>query len=429
MKIEYINHASLLITTCGKKILTDPWLIGPSWAQNEWLFPQNNHEPEYFNNIDYLYISHGHEDHLHKESIDWLPNYIKKIPLIIPLFDSADYFVDTIKEYGLENYIMLKNNESINLDSNIFFKMFINQSDHDSSLLIESEETSVFLQTDNLLSNEESLKIGDNHKIDICFTITCLTGPFPGFYNMSKSNMMKAVEMKKKNSQNFSLNIVKNINPKYVVPYASDICYFGEDFYANELHRDDKQMYKKLVEQKSNVKEVLIMNPHDSIIIEKGNLIEKNISLKNVQNNIGYHYFRNKDYVEKIQSIRAKDNIGNLEKYVKIFYNSLSALNNTWNLDNFNVFWEIKDSKQIKIFLEHSLGKELNLIYKESDFDYDLKINLDLYRLKHLIYNKYEMGFLSLWNGGFKCERNSIEYTALEKNFWDWILSLNFNFY
>ena len=52
MKIEYINHASLLITTCGKKILTDPWLIGPSWAQNEWLFPQNNHEPEYFINRD-----------------------------------------------------------------------------------------------------------------------------------------------------------------------------------------------------------------------------------------------------------------------------------------------------------------------------------------------------------------------------------------
>ena len=70
----------------------------------------------------------------------------------------------------------------------------------------------------------------------------------------------------------------------------------------------------------------------------------------------------------------------------------------------------------------------LNLIYKESGFDYDLKINLDLYRLKHLIHNKYEMGFLSLWNGGFKCERNSLEYTALEKNFWDWILSLNFNF-
>ena len=32
MKITYLTHASLLIEAGGKRILTDPWLVGPSWG-------------------------------------------------------------------------------------------------------------------------------------------------------------------------------------------------------------------------------------------------------------------------------------------------------------------------------------------------------------------------------------------------------------
>jgi hypothetical protein len=56
------------------------------------------------------------------------------------------------------------------------------------------------------------------------------------------------------------------------------------------------------------------------------------------------------------------------------------------------------------------------------DLQYDLIIHLDLYRLKHLINNNYAMGFMSLWNGGFKCSRNNLEYKSIEKNFWKWLV-------
>ena len=49
------------------------------------------------------------------------------------------------------------------------------------------------------------------------------------------------------------------------------------------------------------------------------------------------------------------------------------------------------------------------------DFKYDLFIHLDLYRVKHLINNNYPLSFMSLWNGGFKCSRDSLEYNPIEK--------------
>ena len=101
MFIEYINHACILIDTGQEKILTDPWLDGPSWANNLWLFPKSNHMPEYFEDIDYIYISHGHEDHLHSKSIEWLPEHLKKVPIIVPDF-GVDYFVKTLNKYKTE---------------------------------------------------------------------------------------------------------------------------------------------------------------------------------------------------------------------------------------------------------------------------------------------------------------------------------------
>ena len=56
------------------------------------------------------------------------------------------------------------------------------------------------------------------------------------------------------------------------------------------------------------------------------------------------------------------------------------------------------------------------------DLKYDLFIHLDLYRVKHLINNNYAMGFMSLWNGGFKCSRDSLEYKPIEQNFWKWLM-------
>jgi L-ascorbate metabolism protein UlaG (beta-lactamase superfamily) len=76
MKIRYIKHSTLVIESGGKKIITDPWLVG-----NFRFFPARPRQvkPEELQDLNLILISHGHGDHLHAGSLATLPRRAKVI--------------------------------------------------------------------------------------------------------------------------------------------------------------------------------------------------------------------------------------------------------------------------------------------------------------------------------------------------------------
>ena len=83
MKLQYIANACFLITLSGgKRILTDPWFVGPC-QQTWWNFPPVHDrlaEEVRQSQPDFLYISHLHHDHLHAES---LASFDRATPVIV----------------------------------------------------------------------------------------------------------------------------------------------------------------------------------------------------------------------------------------------------------------------------------------------------------------------------------------------------------
>src|SRR5262245_23241936 len=71
MRITFIGHASILIETQGLRILSDPWWKGPCFGAQWWTYPipyvEALRDP-----VDYVYISHGHHDHLHPGTLKTL---------------------------------------------------------------------------------------------------------------------------------------------------------------------------------------------------------------------------------------------------------------------------------------------------------------------------------------------------------------------
>ena len=76
MHFETLGNASVMVFDGDHPVIaTDPWLVGTcyfgSWALDHALTPQ---QIDNFRNADFLWISHGHPDHLHDESLALLPH-------------------------------------------------------------------------------------------------------------------------------------------------------------------------------------------------------------------------------------------------------------------------------------------------------------------------------------------------------------------
>ena len=72
---ETLGNASVMVFDGGRPVLaTDPWLVGTcyfgSWALDHAMTPGQIRD---FQDADFIWISHGHPDHLHDESLKLLP--------------------------------------------------------------------------------------------------------------------------------------------------------------------------------------------------------------------------------------------------------------------------------------------------------------------------------------------------------------------
>ena len=111
MKITTICHASVLVEVDGMRILTDPWIVGPTYANNHWIYPPSKILPEDIGKVDYIFMSHGHEDHLQKYTLDRLLPYNRDTKVIIP--DSKNKMVGAaVRSFGLKNTILVEHDAS-----------------------------------------------------------------------------------------------------------------------------------------------------------------------------------------------------------------------------------------------------------------------------------------------------------------------------
>jgi hypothetical protein len=432
MRFTYITHSCILIEINGKKILTDPWLVGPCWGNNIWHYPPPKKIPEDFHDIDFLFISHAHDDHLHPESLARMTKQSKSVPCLAPNF-GANYFESELRKNGINNLIFLEESDEYFIDEETTIKIIKNDlGDHDSSLLIQSKQMNVLLQTDNLMSLEEASRIGQKYNIGMVFNLTILTGLFPAFFDFEPDVLKRLVKQKTEKAHDYSIEILKRLGAKYSVPYASDQSYFGHLFFANALHRVDKNDFReKALAQLPNV-EVLIMGPNDNFEINNEG------KLSNIF--IGDHDHAAKDLSAYFVSIRKEHELKmieekkfqdkGLEDDLDLFLRAIKNNLHKWKYNSFKVVWKIVDLAGCEYVYHHDMkDRDIEVNTKKIGLDLtevDLLIELPSYRLQRLINGDYFMGMMTLQNGSIRCYRNEEGLSDIEKNFWRWSYGLRF---
>ena len=233
-KAKYVGHAGWLIENDNFRCLCDPW-FGPQGAYfGQWYpFPRNSHlmKPSLYANLDFIYISHVHEDHYDK----W---FLEKVDKNTPIYTanfSDKTLLNGLQKMGFKVY-ELSDNEDIKV-KNISIKIIKEEShlDADSCILFDDGKNKILNLNDCHIDFSKLKK----HASDIDLLLLQATSAiwWPCTYNYDRKLMRKHGRTKRENNLNRALEYSKYLNAKMTIPNAGPPC-----FHDNNL---DKWNYNR----------------------------------------------------------------------------------------------------------------------------------------------------------------------------------------
>lgn len=134
MKVRSVGHACLEIEVAGLRIVTDPWWAGPAYNQQWYPWPTPRPDGLEDRPIDYVYLSHGHEDHLHPDTLKRLrPGSVALVPECL-----TGGMTEFLREgLGFSDVIELQHGRTATLRNGVKVTCYLNLTD--SLLVVEGD--------------------------------------------------------------------------------------------------------------------------------------------------------------------------------------------------------------------------------------------------------------------------------------------------
>lgn len=275
MKIEYICHSALLIETLDLKIVTDPWLTGATYC-NQWhLFPKP-YNAEIAKQADVVLISHGHEDHLHHDS---LLSLNKKSQVFYP-YQWQEGIQEYLRSIGFSRVREAISHHTYKLSE--FTSVTFIANSLDSIMVIESGGEVLVNINDALPANHKNIikefikKIKKRWpKIDYLFCGYGTAAYFPNSVHCEGKNDLEVAEAREQLfAENFCY-IVDELRPLNAIPFAADYV----------LLNTDRRWINRVKFSKEKIKEYYFSvykgRLTNFIIAHPGDRIEKNALTQN----------------------------------------------------------------------------------------------------------------------------------------------------
>ncbi len=269
MKIKFYTNAGLEIITDKAKILCDPWFIPGAFDGSWWQWPPLITKPEELTDYTHIYISHIHPDHCDLKTLVRLKN--KEVPIIL-LKSNEEFLKKRILSCGFKNIVELKDGETFDLGHNLKLTMygaftpnvFIEDAEIpniiDSSIVVSSNNSTVFNCNDNVPNKAACERIKNSHKeISLALLPYSGVGPYPSSYdNLTLEEKKKVSENKKNMYLERLLESVAILKPKLIVPCAGQMILAGKQYEKNKvLGVPNPEAAKELLEKNNYCSEVM----------------------------------------------------------------------------------------------------------------------------------------------------------------------------
>lgn len=220
MQVTYYGQACTLIEAAGRRILTDPWLTEGAycgtWFHTHVLADAGVDPAAVCRNIDYLFISHEHEDHLDPQT---LAHVDPDTPVLICKFPTPK-FREYLTSLGLRNIIERPSGEVLDLGDGLEVIIFgTAEYTNDSAIVVRAEGCTVFNETDCKLAYQDLLRVG-GMGVDIGFYMFSGANWYPMLYEYPAETKRALIERRRRSLLRGLVQRVKVTKPKLVVPAA-----------------------------------------------------------------------------------------------------------------------------------------------------------------------------------------------------------------
>lgn len=235
MKVTFVGHASILVEAGGMTVLSDPWWRGPCFGAQWWNYPFADLACIESRKIDYIYISHGHHDHLHPGTLNTLSRDAKV------LISARTGLTPTMRELGFEVIEIGYDEPAILGDGALSCRIMETHAGDTLMTLTDGKEVCVNLN-DALHSAPASVQRDFAERlraiyptIDYVFCGYGVASHFPNCYVIPGKDRAATAVRRQEYFNGQWAGLIAALQPKYGFPFAADVAYLEEDlFWLNE---------------------------------------------------------------------------------------------------------------------------------------------------------------------------------------------------
>lgn len=297
MRLQYISSACVLIEDNGVKILCDPWLVDGAYLDSWFHYPPLKFQPEQFNDVDFIYISHIHPDHFDPNTLNRMN---KKIPIIINNYVSK-FLKKNIEEIGFK-VTEFNHNERIHLKNNLHLNVLaadacnpqlcaqfigcavmettFGATQIDSMCVIDNEKEVVINVNDcpwELANFSAKLIMNQYDHVDLLLTGYSGAGAYPQCFDLPDEEKEKEAQNKKTKFLTYGENYVNLFQPKFFLPFAGRYTLGGKLSKLNKYRGNPEldeafNYFSKSSKIDHNKSKCIILNPGDFFDITTGKM-------------------------------------------------------------------------------------------------------------------------------------------------------------
>ncbi|CAI5779877.1 cytidine monophosphate-N-acetylneuraminic acid hydroxylase isoform X1 [Podarcis lilfordi] len=276
VQVTYVTHACMDLKLGDRRMIFDPWLVGPAFARGWWLL----HEPpgdwlERLCRADLIYISHMHSDHLSYPTLKKLAERRPDVPIYVGKTERPVFWY--LKQSGvkLTNINIVPFGVWQQVDRNLRFMILMDgvHPEMDTCIIVEYKGHKILNTVDCTRPNGGKLP----EKVDLMMSdFAGGASGFPMVYsrgNFTEEKKAQFIKIERKKLLNYKAQLVTDLKPKIYCPFAG---YFVEahpsDSYIKETNlKNDPEELNRLIKKKSE--EVSTWTPKPGAILDLARML------------------------------------------------------------------------------------------------------------------------------------------------------------